>query len=223
MIRAVLFDLDGTLLDRDRSLEAFLDNQYDRLEAFRHIPKEPFKLRFVELDARGCVWKDRVYRTLIEEFGAEGRANAEELLADYVNSFRFHCRPFPGTIELLEGLKRRGFKLALVTNGYTDFQESNISALNLNPFFDEILISEREGVRKPDPEIFLRALHRLGVSPEEAVFVGDHPENDIDGAAKAGLRTIWKEDSGCAKPKNATGSVSRLSEIPFLLEGWSIE
>ncbi len=223
MIRAVLFDLDGTLLDRDRSLAAFAEDQYERLEAFKHVPKEEYLRRFVELDARGYVWKDRVYRTLIEEFGSEGRAKAEELLEDYVNSFRFHCRPFPGTLELLEGLKRRGFKLALVTNGYTDFQNANVSALNINPFFDEILISEREGVRKPDPEIFLRALHRLGVSPEEAVFVGDHPENDIDGAAKAGLRTIWKEDLGSAKPKNATGSIRQLSEIPFLLDAWNVE
>lgn len=69
MIKAVIFDLDGTLLDRDASLEKFVEAQYNRLnEWLGHIPESQFAERFIELDARGYVWKDKVYRQLAEEF-----------------------------------------------------------------------------------------------------------------------------------------------------------
>jgi putative hydrolase of the HAD superfamily len=61
--------------------------------------------------------------------------------------------------------------------------------------FDVVLISEAEGVRKPSAEIFRRALQRCEVEAGESVFVGDHPETDIEGARHAGLLPIWKHVS----------------------------
>src|SRR4029450_665152 len=71
-------------------------------------------------------------------------------------------------------------------------QEAKISRLGVSGLMDVVLISEREGVRKPDAEIFHRALGRLGVSPSDAWFVGDNPEDDVAGAAAAGLRSFWR-------------------------------
>ncbi|WP_353048272.1 hypothetical protein [Planococcus sp. ISL-110] len=63
MIKAVIFDLDGTLLDRDSSLAAFVVEQYNRLsEHLKHIPIDLFIKRLIELDAKGYVWKDRFYQ-----------------------------------------------------------------------------------------------------------------------------------------------------------------
>ena len=59
-------------------------------------------------------------------------------------------------------------------------------------FFDVVLISEAEGVRKPDRAIFARALERCGVAPADAIFVGDHPEVDVAGARAAGMVPVWK-------------------------------
>ncbi len=65
MVKAVLFDLDGTLLDRDASVERFVSVQYDRLsEHLNHIPKNDYIARFIELDCHGHVWKDKVYQSL---------------------------------------------------------------------------------------------------------------------------------------------------------------
>ncbi|WP_308116321.1 hypothetical protein [Paenibacillus lautus] len=69
MITTVVFDLDGTLLDRDTSLVRFVQDQYDRLLLHdASVDREVYVRRFVELDRRGYVWKDQVYRQLIEEF-----------------------------------------------------------------------------------------------------------------------------------------------------------
>jgi putative hydrolase of the HAD superfamily len=64
--------------------------------------------------------------------------------------------------------------------------------MGIAPLFDTILISETEGIHKPDPRIFFRALERCGTAARETMFVGDHPENDIEGAKGAGLVPVWK-------------------------------
>ena len=66
MIKAVIFDLDGTLLNRDESVSQFIDKQYERLnKPLRHIPKDKYINRFKALDNRGYTWKDKVYQQLV--------------------------------------------------------------------------------------------------------------------------------------------------------------
>lgn len=217
MIKAVIFDLDGTLLDRDRSLAAFVEAQYERLaETMQHIPKDLFIERFIALDAKGYVWKDRVYQQLIEEFRITG-VDWQTLLEDYVMNFKYHCVPFADLARMLEDLSSQSLRLGMITNGRGQFQLNNIQALGIEEHFDEILISEWEGMAKPDPAIFHKALTSLGVLPEEAVYVGDHPKNDIQAAKAAGLKAIWKKDEhwSCL---GANGEVDGLNEVVGVIE-----
>ncbi|TFE02313.1 HAD family hydrolase [Jeotgalibacillus salarius] len=194
MIKAILFDLDGTLLDRDASLKQFLEDQYERFsEAFHHISKDTYMKRFIELDAKGYVWKDKVYSQLIKEFNIAG-LNYEQLLQDYLDHFQHHCVGFSNLHQTLEGLQQNGLKLGIISNGRCQFQKNNIKGLRIEQFFNEILISGCENLKKPDPEIFKRALARMGVKAEETMFVGDHPLNDIKAARHTGMKTVWKED-----------------------------
>lgn len=212
MIKAVIFDLDGTLLDRDTSLEVFAAEQYNRLVAnLQHIPKDHFIERFIELDARGYVWKDRVYQQLIREFKIEG-IDWQILLNDYVTNFKDHCIPFPNLTVMLENLAQQSFRLGMVTNGRSQFQLDNILALGIKDNFEDILISECEGMAKPDPAIFRKALTNLEVSPDEAVYIGDHPKNDIRAAKAVGMKTIWKKGQygSCL---DADGEIEDLNEI----------
>jgi len=188
--KAVIFDLDGTLLDRDSSLALFAGDQYDRMIGRGAGEREAWVQRFLALDEHGYVWKDRVYRQLVDEFRLT--CSWETLLDDYMASFRHHCTGYPNLTELLELLRARGLKLAVITNGFTEFQLNNIRALGIEPFFDTIAVSEREGLRKPDPEIFRRTAERLGVAVSESVYVGDHPVNDVAASRQAGMRGIWK-------------------------------
>ncbi|PFX71115.1 HAD family hydrolase [Bacillus toyonensis] len=194
MIRAVLFDLDGTLLDRRQSLEQFIRDQYNRF-AFHLINIEKFEYcsRFLELDNNGYTWKDKVYSTLLCEYNIT-TLTPEQLLHDYITNFRHHCIPFPDMHELLQQLKQRNIKIGIITNGFTEFQMSNLQALNIHTYTNTILVSEAEGIKKPHPEIFKRALQKLNVKAEECLYVGDHPENDALGSEQVGILGVWKRD-----------------------------
>ena len=218
MKQAVLFDLDGTLLDRDASVEQFVSVQYERLaEHLSHIPKSDYISRFIELDCHGHVWKDKVYQDLVTEFSIE-TISWQTLLEDYEMRFQFHCVPFQFLTEMLNELRQQGYLLGIITNGRGQFQARAIEGLGIRDYFDALLISEVEQVRKPQLAIFQRALKRLGVAALDSVFVGDHPEADIAGAKGAMMKTIWKRNSSWTGAKEADAIVDRLDEIPSIVE-----
>ncbi|MFC4404462.1 HAD family hydrolase [Gracilibacillus xinjiangensis] len=195
MIKAVMFDFDGTLLNRDASVRKFISNQYDRLlDCFIHVPKINYINRFIELENRGYVWKDKVFHQLVEELKITN-LTWQELLEDYIEYFQCCCVPFPHLTETLDTLKSKKIKY-----GRTVFQKRNIDALKISHYFDQIIISEAAGIKKPDPQIFKLALDHLQVMPSESIYVGDHPVNDIEAAQGYGLIGIWKKDNYWGNP-----------------------
>ncbi|CAM3961614.1 HAD family hydrolase [Bacillus wiedmannii] len=195
MIRAVLFDLDGTLLDRRQSLEQFIHDQYNRFAShLMSIKKAGYCSRFLELDNNGYTWKDKVYATLLCEYNIT-TLTPEQLLHDYITNFQHHCIPFKNMHELLHRLTQQNIKIGIITNGFTDFQMNNLRALNIHTYTNTILVSEAEGIKKPHPEIFERALKKLDVKAIECLYVGDHPENDVLGSEQVGILGVWKRDS----------------------------
>lgn len=98
----------------------------------------------------------------------------------------------PGAAPALEKLRSGGCLMGVVSSaGYPPFVELALESVGLRPYFSEVLTSAGEGIYKSTPEIFLRAVHRLGGVPSEAVHVGDHPVFDVAAAKDAGLATIW--------------------------------
>ncbi|OED34644.1 hypothetical protein AB833_32070 [Chromatiales bacterium (ex Bugula neritina AB1)] len=114
-MQAALFDLDETLLDRSGSLRDFVTWQSQEIFKAGDANTNTFIERFIVLDQKGMVWKDRVYELLIQEFGLKGWT-VDQLLDIYVTRFCEFCRPRLGAEKVVEAFQRRGFKPGLVYN-----------------------------------------------------------------------------------------------------------
>lgn len=117
-------------------------------------------------------------------------------------------------------MNKQGYLLGIITNGLGEFQSSTIQGLGIEKYFQTILISEIEGVRKPEAEIFIRALCNLGVEANQSVFIGDHPDTDVMGAKHIGMKGIWKRDIGWQEPENVDGIIDDLGEIPLIIKSF---
>lgn len=218
MIKAVLFDLDDTLLDRDASLAYFIEQQYERFRSvFDGLPKNVFVERFIELDMHGHVLKEEVYPQIVSELGLTG-ISWQELMTDYRSRFDQYCINLPGLENMLQTLVEQNRSLGIITNGPSPFQQQKIQAMGIADYFSVILVSAEEGVHKPNPEIFQRAANRLGVKPNEAIFVGDNPKADVEGAQGFGMKAIWKRAEHWGACPTADAVCDSLGQIPVIVQ-----
>jgi putative hydrolase of the HAD superfamily len=244
-LRAVLFDLDGTLMDHDAAraagLRAYLarwlpaaqeselarlDGEWQRLEA-RH---------YDEYAEGRCSMQDqrrRRVRGMHEALGREleSEAAADEWFAAYLGHYRAAWSPFADVLPALSWLAATHpqAKLGVITNGEGGAQRAKLATIGLAERFPLVVASGELGVAKPDPEIFARACELLGVRAAQAAHVGDRLDLDAQGAAAAGLRGIWLDRVGTAagpsagtprhEPDPATGivTISTLHELPAVL------
>lgn len=101
-------------------------------------------------------------------------------------------KPFQDVIPFLTQVQNRfpDVKLAIITDGIPVKQFEKVFRLGLNGFFNEIIISDEIGIRKPNPRLFEYALSKMGVKPESAILVGDRLDNDIIPAKKVNIHTV---------------------------------
>ena len=216
-IHAVLFDLDGTLLDRRRSFELFVRKQRERfVSSLGAVHSDRYVQTLVRLDRDGYGPREELFTGLVSEFDLPPPL-ATDLLIDYRAGFPSACVLFPDVAHTLSALRSAGLRLGLITNGSVSMQRRKLECLSLSSSFDTILISAAEGISKPDPEIFRRALERLEVDAAESVFVGDHPEVDIRGARSAGMRAIWRRDSTVSRVVEADATIDEVDDLLGLL------
>jgi putative hydrolase of the HAD superfamily len=192
MIKAVLFDLDGTLYDRDLLVHELAREQFSTFTSeLPGVDQAYFVQRIVDLDNHGLGDKAALYNTLASEWKLSSDLRSR-LLSHFWSSYTRCCRASADTVSTLQTLRSRGRRLGVITNGKTKWQQQKIESLGIAHFFDVVLVSEAEGVRKPDSIIFDRALDRCEVRAAEAAFIGDNPEADVAGAKAAGLLAVWK-------------------------------
>jgi putative hydrolase of the HAD superfamily len=211
-IQAVLFDLDGTLLDRRRGFERFVREQWERFAFCQAADQKEYVRTLTRLDRDGYAPRKSLYPEAISRFRLPVGV-AETLLKDYRTGFPDSCSLFPDVRQTLSCLRTSGLKLGLITNGSLSMQTRKLQCLALSPLFDTILISDAEGVSKPDRQIFHRALLRLNTQPSQAVFVGDHPEVDVAGARAAGMQAVWRRDPGESRAVEADGVIEELGDL----------
>jgi HAD superfamily hydrolase (TIGR01549 family) len=195
---AILFDLDGTLIDFDACVRDALRAAFAELGYEVSSEQMWAEIEAASAEAGNLYWGQKsalgwsraqvmeaVMRDTLSALGAE--TEHPEVPANvYWARFCQGSHLNPGAIETLERLQGR-FKLGLVTNGETDSQRGRLHATGLDRFFTAVLISDEAGCAKPDPRIFELALEALGVGAGETLYVGDSIEHDYGGAQAAGI------------------------------------
>ena len=190
-VKAVFFDFDDTLQSRKGAYrlycEAFLSKYFPKIGA----PEREAKLDEMEALVDGG-YKDRevYFPELIELWQWKDHPPLQELYDSFNLEFGKYIVLLPGAVETLQTLKRRGYILGAVTNGVSSLQNIKLDTAGIRDLFDVVVVSGDIGIYKPDRRIFDEACRRAGVKNEEALFVGDHPVNDIDGALGAGMPAI---------------------------------
>lgn len=213
---AILFDLDDTLLDRRGSVERYLAGHTTRASLSAELATA-YQARFWTLDDNGYRARADLFAQLGAEFPMVG--SAEALLADFNEHGFAACAWIDGAEATLTWCRTTGLRTAVVTNGPSGMQRAKLRALGLSDRVDTILVSEEEGVSKPSSEIFHRAAERLGVRPQQCVFVGDNPIADVDGARRAGMLDVWVQRT-LPWPSDlaaATHAITSLASLPDVL------
>ena len=204
MIKAVFFDLDGTLCDSDTAWSVA------QTEMFKLLREQYLS---VSEEALTAAWKT-VHQELFKQLDAGKISMADVRDARFQCLFRELDLPIDKVMEGLSGFfcsryltslrlygdgtvleKLHAYHVGIITNGahdeHTDSQLSKVRHLGLSERIQSLTISGEVGARKPKVEIFQVACARAGVSPKEALFVGDTIENDIVGANRAGMTSVF--------------------------------
>ena len=193
MIKAVIFDLDNTLLDfmkmKEYAVKAAIAGM---IEAGLDIdPDESYKTIIGIYEKEG--WENQqVFNKFLNK--TIGEVNNKYLAAGivaYRRAREANLLLYPNVNHTLVELIKMSVKLAVVSDAPSREAWMRIYYLNLHHHFDVVLTFDDTNVRKPSPIPFEMALSQLNIDPEEALMVGDWPERDVVGANKLGIRTIF--------------------------------
>ena len=185
-IKAVIFDLDNTLVD-------FVEAKIKACEAV--------------VERLGCGDANELLQYFLRwKHGFESHEN----IADYLKDKRIYSEElyrecceiydrvklesitlYPGIKEVLENLKQKGVKLAVVTDAENGHAISRLKKVSLEKYFDVVISADMTGKRKPEPDSLLLALKKLGVRAEEAAIVGDSLRRDVEAGKRLGMFTVY--------------------------------
>ncbi len=217
--RAVLFDLDDTLVDHRHAAQAAMTGVRERFPVFASVPLPELTAehhRILELLHREValgtldVAHARIerYRRLLAFAGTDDR-HATAAAELHRRLYQAHRRPVDGAREVL-ALIASERPVAVVTNNTVAEQTEKLATFGLAPYVAALVTSEEIGAAKPDGRIFAAALDRVGCAACDAVMVGDSWTHDVEGARAAGIAAVWLDRDGGAAERDGVSVLTSL-------------
>ena len=211
--KVILFDLDNTLIDRQRIFKEMLMHKIG--EYHKSVSKEELEQIVNEIilwDNNGNQQRIVTFQQYIDKYNID--VTAEELNAYWNDHSGEIIYVFEDALHTLQYLKTK-YKLGIVSNGNAVSQRRKINQLPFLDLFDYVLVSGEIGIHKPDIGIFNKVCEEMKVFPQECVFVGDNYRCDIEGSYHAGMKSVW-----ICKEKHSSEiceCICELSELKQLL------
>lgn len=218
-MKAIFFDLDDTLYNKKQYyLGAFKEISKYLSKRYKFPPQKLYKC-LIEL------WKEKtsVYPYLFDDLLRAlqiGDSGSVKNIVKIFNGYKSKLKPYQGVIPTLKKLRKQGYKLGIITDGNIKRQKRKIKLLGIKNFFEAIVYT-KEIASKPSKRVFLVAIKKLKVNPENAFYVADNPLIDFEGAKKNGMRTIRLKRGEFARiPKNKyiDFEVKKLKEVLHLVK-----
>ncbi|HOW89988.1 MAG TPA: HAD-IA family hydrolase [Elusimicrobiales bacterium] len=193
MIKAVIFDIDNTLMDFMRMKRASVAAAVDAmLDAGLTMTKEKMYESIFETYWKEGIEDQNIFdKVLIKEFGQIDYRILAAGIVGYKRAKEGHMTLYPRVRPALTELMRRGVAMGVVSDAPRLAVWQRIVTLGVHHYFDHVVTFDDTGERKPSPKPFRKILGLLGVKPREAIMVGDWVERDIKGAKAMGIRSAW--------------------------------
>ncbi|MEN7550538.1 HAD family hydrolase [Rapidithrix thailandica] len=212
-LKAIVFDLDNTLIDRNQAFRLFLEDFLARHQ--KNISKKDWK-NIEKQDQQGYAQRLIFTKWFLNYYKLKDLS--PEAFWQYMQQHLGNFVECVSSVKECLRVLNENYKLCLLTNGGSQNQRAKIHSAGLDNFFekDKIFISGEMGFAKPSTEAFERVLAKTKTNPVETLMVGDHFINDILPARKLGMKTCWitsKPESGIQHTDYCLPHVGRLAEI----------
>ncbi len=192
MIKGAVFDLDHTLFDRYATQKICMNGFCEHFDVADGMTDEKVAdiIEYADRHFNHYGW-EKIFEYVVNKGTFKTVPSFESYCSFLLERFKYFAVPYEFTKPMLQELKDKGLKLGIITNGKSETQRSKIKLLGFEEIFDEIIVSEEVGAEKPDTKPFEIMSERLGIAPENLIYVGDFPVNDIEASRKAGYTPVW--------------------------------
>lgn len=230
-IKALLFDLDGTLLDHDTAAEVALIEALQTMPALHDVDHVHARRRWKQLEELAMerylageitfTGQRRLRITLLAAelgLGTWDAPRTDAWFAGYLRRYESAWRIYPDVRPGLDALAEQHphLRLGVLTNGDVDQQRKKLLRVGLAAGLPDVIASSEVGVAKPQPEIFQAGCARLRLAPDEVAYVGDRLHTDAIAATNAGLYGIWlNRNNDATSPELPV--IQTLDDLPALL------
>ena len=200
--RGILLDIDNTLYDYDKTHTKALEALIASANKLLHINLVELKNAYLkarkeinsELNESASSHNRLLYiQRMLESLNVSGLILSLELYEVYWDTFLDNIEVYEGVYEFLDSIQNT--PICLVTDLTAHIQHRKIKKLHLDKYVDYLVTSEEAGREKPHPYMFLLALHKMGLKPNEVCMIGDSYKKDILGATKLGIPSYWLQNT----------------------------